>query len=80
MTNPCVYEYQNGKVKVDSKGKRIVDKEATKELKNREILTNTEINDMLENADSTETYVHIDKMLYLQTRTDQFIVKRPRTE
>ena len=31
-------------------------------------------------ADSTETYVHIDKMLYLQTRTDQFIVKRHRTE
>lgn len=54
MTNPCVYEYQNGKVKLDSKGKRIVDVAATKELKNREILTTDEINGMLENADCIE--------------------------
>jgi len=27
------------------------------------------------NADSTETYVHIDKMLYLSTTTDQFVCK-----
>jgi Site-specific recombinase XerD len=31
------------------------------------------------NADSTETYVHIDKMLYLETKADQFITKRPIT-
>jgi integrase len=31
-------------------------------------------------ANSTETYVHIDKMLYLQDKKDNFIVKRPKTE
>ena len=26
-------------------------------------------------ADSTETYIHIDKMLYLNSNTDQFVCK-----
>jgi hypothetical protein len=52
MTNPCIYIYDSdGHVKLDSEGKRVVDIEATKEYKNRGILTDSEVSNMLGNAD-----------------------------
>jgi hypothetical protein len=44
MTNPCIYERdETGHVITNSEGKRVVDKDATKEYRNRGILTPQEI-------------------------------------
>ena len=56
MTNPCIYLFDSaGHVKTNSKGIRIVDADATKEYKNRGILTAQEIDEMLNKADLIES-------------------------
>jgi integrase len=55
LTNPCVYiRDETGHVATDSQGKRIVDEEATREYRNRGILTTQEIDMMLSKADLIE--------------------------
>jgi integrase len=55
MTNPCIYERdKTGHVLIDSEGKRVIDKVATKEYRNRGILTPQEIDSMLDKADTIE--------------------------
>ena len=55
MTNPCVYlRNKEGRVIIDSEGKRTVDNEATKEYRTRGILTPQEIDGMLIKADLIE--------------------------
>lgn len=44
LTNPCVYKFEHGK--------RVLDKEATADYKNREVLSNEEIDDMIKAADN----------------------------
>lgn len=55
MTNPCIYlRDKSGRVIINEKGLRTVDNEATKEYKNRGILTTQEIEAMLSKADLIE--------------------------
>ena len=54
MTNACIFVYSNNRVKLDSQGGKVVDIEATQRYKNRDPLSNEEIDDMLHKADKID--------------------------